>query len=108
MRKTYASSSRTSRTGPVRLNIDLFRWGSRHPGYPKYMRALSPSILSRRDQTTARLVDLAVNAQQKLGTQGAAEMLASSGIPLRLALRILGMPHLRRGGISGQLVDGRV
>jgi hypothetical protein len=64
------------------------------------MRALSPTILSRRDADTAQLVDRAVHTQQWAGTPAAAALLARAGVDAEVAARVLSMPRQRRGCVN--------
>lgn len=64
------------------------------------MRALSPTILSRRDTSTARLIDLAVQAQQSEGTPAAASMPAGASVAVEIAARVLTKPRERRGCVK--------
>lgn len=69
-------------------------------GYAVCMRALSQSMLSRRDAETARLVELAVQVEGAAGTQAAARLLAHAGVTIEIAARVLSQPHSRRGRVN--------
>jgi hypothetical protein len=58
---------------------------------------MTSSLFDRPNVRQARLIDHALQVQAAAGTRSAAAMLAICGIDVRLAVRVLAKPYLRRG-----------
>lgn len=63
---------------------------------PMRLDGLPPIHSFRKDSHTEKLVNDAIKMESQLGIKAATQFMATQGIPITVALRVMLQPHLRR------------